>query len=205
MRNKFWMLALLPLLVVSGCYDDPEPAPVIHPIVTIEMQDGKIMIIELFPEFAPNTVANFIELAESGFYDGLTFHRVIPGFMIQGGCPQGTGQGNPGYFIPGEFSDNDFENDLDHDWGTISMARGGHDYNSAGSQFFITVGKTPWLNGKHAAFGRIISGMEVAEDISLVPKTGEELGNKPLEPQRIERVTVDTFGYKFDKAKKIRR
>ncbi|HBI57124.1 MAG TPA: peptidylprolyl isomerase, partial [Firmicutes bacterium] len=166
------------------------------------MEDGGIIEIELYPDIAPNTVRNFIALAKQGFYDGLTFHRVIPGFMIQGGCPLGTGGGDPGYYISGEFSENGFENSLKHKTGVISMARLANNCDSAGSQFFITVGPSLWLDGQHAAFGKVISGLEIAQEIAEVAK--DENG-APLQPQRIKKITVNTFGRKYDPPEKIRR
>ena len=139
-----------------------------NPIVTIEMDDGGKMVAELYPEVAPNTVNNFVSLVKSGFYDGLIFHRVIPGFMIQGGCPQGTGMGGPGYTIKGEFTGNGFQNDLKHERGVLSMARAMHP-NSAGSQFFIMVEEAPHLDGQYASFGKIIEGMDVADAIVNQP------------------------------------
>lgn len=154
--------------------------------ITIEMENGKVMKGELYPEIAPKTVANFRELAESGFYDGLIFHRVIPGFMIQGGCPQGTGTGGPGHNIPGEFSANGFKNDLKHERGVLSMARAMHP-DSAGSQFFIMVADAPHLDGQYAAFGKITEGMETADEIVSVKR---DMMDKPREPQRMKKVTV---------------
>lgn len=154
--------------------------------ITIEMENGKVMKGELYPEIAPKTVANFRELAESGFYDGLIFHRVIPGFMIQGGCPQGNGTGGPGHNIPGEFSANGFKNDLKHERGVLSMARAMHP-DSAGSQFFIMVADAPHLDGQYAAFGRITEGMETADEIVSVKR---DVMDKPREPQRMKKVTV---------------
>lgn len=154
--------------------------------ITIEMENGKVMKGELYPEIAPKTVANFRELAESGFYDGLIFHRVIPGFMIQGGCPQGNGTGGPGHNIPGEFSANGFKNDLKHERGVLSMARAMHP-DSAGSQFFIMVADAPHLDGQYAAFGRITEGMETADEIVSVKR---DMMDKPREPQRMKKVTV---------------
>lgn len=154
--------------------------------ITIEMENGKIMKGELYPEIAPKTVANFRELAESGFYDGLIFHRVIPGFMIQGGCPQGNGTGGPGHNIPGEFSANGFKNDLKHERGVLSMARAMHP-DSAGSQFFIMVADAPHLDGQYAAFGKITEGMETADEIVSVKR---DMMDKPREPQRMKKVTV---------------
>ncbi|MDD2282854.1 MAG: peptidylprolyl isomerase [Eubacteriales bacterium] len=166
------------------------------------MEDGGIIEIELYPDIAPNTVRNFIALAKQGFYDGLTFHRVIPGFMIQGGCPLGTGGGDPGYFISGEFSDNGFENSLKHKTGVISMARLANNCDSAGSQFFITVGPSLWLDGQHAAFGKVIAGLEIAQEIAEVDKDEDDA---PLQPQRIKKITVNTFGRKYDPPEKIRK
>lgn len=154
--------------------------------ITIEMENGKVMKGELYPEIAPKTVANFRELADKGFYDGLIFHRVIPGFMIQGGCPQGTGTGGPGHNIPGEFSANGFKNDLKHERGVLSMARAMHP-DSAGSQFFIMVADAPHLDGQYAAFGKITEGMETADEIVSVKR---DMMDKPREPQRMKKVTV---------------
>ena len=156
-------------------------------IVTFEMENGDVMKAELYPEIAPETVKNFVDLVKKGFYDGLTFHRVIPGFMIQGGCPQGTGTGGPGYTIKGEFTSNGFKNDLDHDRGVLSMARAMNP-NSAGSQFFIMVEKAPHLDGQYASFGKVIEGMEAADKIVAVKR---DWMDKPLEPQRMKKVTVE--------------
>ncbi len=164
-----------------------------NPVVTITMENGDVMKAELYPEIAPNTVNNFISLIQKGFYDGLIFHRVINGFMIQGGCPQGTGTGNPGYSIRGEFSDNGFENNLLHDAGVLSMARSMMP-NSAGSQFFIMHKPSPHLDGQYAAFGKIIEGMDIVDKIATT-KTG--FGDKPVEPQMMKTVTVDTFGQEY--------
>ena len=156
-------------------------------IVTIEMENGDVMKAELYPEIAPKTVENFTSLVEKGFYDGLIFHRVIPGFMIQGGCPEGSGMGGPGYTIPGEFSANGFQNDLEHDRGVLSMARA-MDPDSAGSQFFIMVEKAPHLDGQYAAFGKVIEGMETADKIVRVKR---DMGDRPLEEQKIKHVTLE--------------
>lgn len=169
-----------------------------NPIVTIEMESGGKMIAELYPEVAPNTVNNFISLIKKGFFDGLIFHRVIPGFMIQGGDPQGSGMGGPGYEIPGEFTSNGFQNDLKHDRGVLSMARASNP-DSAGSQFFIMVDPAPHLDGQYAAFGKVIEGMEVADAIVSTP-TG--WGDKPKTPQRMKTVTVDTQGQDYPEPKK---
>lgn len=169
-----------------------------NPIVTIEMESGGKMIAELYPEVAPNTVNNFISLIKKGFFDGLIFHRVIPGFMIQGGDPQGSGMGGPGYEIPGEFTSNGFQNDLKHDRGVLSMARASNP-DSAGSQFFIMVDPAPHLDGQYAAFGKVIEGMEVADAIVSTP-TG--WGDKPKTPQRMKTVTVDTQGQDYPEPNK---
>lgn len=199
--KKLLVLALVPLLFLGCGPRGPEPGQE-YPVATFTMEDGGIIEIELYPDIAPNTVRNFIELAEAGFYDGLTFHRVIPGYIIQGGCPLGDGTGGPGYAIKGEFAANGFDNELSHQAGVISMARLPQDYDSAGSQFFITVGDATSLDGDYAAFGRVISGLEVAEAISLVEK---DENDKPLEPQRIKTVTINTFGRSYPPAEKIRR
>ena len=157
-----------------------------NPIITIQMKNGGIMKAELYPEIAPETVKNFVDLAAKGFYNGLIFHRVIPGFMIQGGDPQGTGMGGPGYTIKGEFSANGFKNDLKHTRGVLSMARA-MDPNSAGSQFFIMHEDSPHLDGQYAAFGKLIEGIEVVDEIASVRTDYNE---RPLEPQQIEFMTV---------------
>ena len=166
-----------------------------NPVVTITMADGRVMKAELYPDKAPNTVNNFISLASKGFYNGLTFHRVIPGFMIQGGCPEGTGMGGPGYEIDGEFSANGFrQNDLVHETGVLSMARTMAP-NSAGSQFFIMVAPAPHLDGQYAAFGTVLEGAEVAIDISRVPR--DMRTDQPKTPVVIESVQVDTQGVSY--------
>ena len=170
-----------------------------NPIVTIEMEDGGVMKAELYPDVAPNTVNNFISLVSKGFYNGLTFHRVIPGFMIQGGCPDGTGMGGPGYAIKGEFTQNRFPNNLAHDRGVLSMARTMRP-DSAGSQFFIMVEKAPHLDGAYAAFGKVIEGMEVADAIVGAER---DYNDKPLTAQRMKSVTVDTFGVDYPEPEKV--
>lgn len=155
--------------------------------VTIEMENGGVMKGELYEDIAPITVENFEKLAKEGFYDGLTFHRVIPGFMIQGGCPNGNGTGGPGYTIQGEFTQNGWDNDLDHTVGVMSMARTMMP-NSAGSQFFIMVADAPHLDGQYASFGKITEGMDVAQAIAVVPRDGMD---KPLEPVKIKTITVE--------------
>ncbi len=170
------------------------------PTFTITMEDGGVMSGELYPDKAPNSVNNFIALARAGFYDGLIFHRVIPGFMIQGGCPQGTGTGGPGYAIRGEFAANGFaQNDLRHDRGVLSMARA-MDPDSAGSQFFIMVDAAPHLDGQYAAFGRVLEGMDVAD---AIVSTRTNFRDKPLTPQKIRSVTVDTHGQDYPAPEKV--
>ena len=170
-----------------------------NPIVTIEMENGGIIKAELYPDVAPNSVNNFISLIQKGFYDGLIFHRCIPGFMIQGGCPQGTGMGGPGYSIKGEFTQNGFQNDLLHDRGVLSMARAMNP-NSAGSQFFIMVEQAPHLDGQYAAFGKVIEGMDVADAI-VSAKT--DWNDRPREEQKMKKVTVDTFGVDYPEPEKV--
>lgn len=161
-----------------------------NPVVTFEMENGDIIKAELYPEIAPNTVRNFVSLVQKGFYDGLIFHRVIRGFMIQGGCPDGTGMGGPGYTIKGEFSQNGFENNLKHTPGVLSMARAMHP-DSAGSQFFIMHETSPHLDGAYAAFGQVTEGMEV---VNKIAETATDYSDRPLETQRMKKVTIDTFG-----------
>ena len=169
-----------------------------NPMVTIEMNDGKKMVAELYPEVAPNTVNNFISLVKKGFYDGLIFHRVIPGFMIQGGDPEGIGMGGPGYTIRGEFTGNGFKNDLKHTPGVLSMARTMAP-NSAGSQFFIMVENAPHLDGQYAAFGKLVEGLETAQAIVRAPR---DRNDKPIMPQRMKKVTVETFGVDYPEPEK---
>lgn len=161
-----------------------------NPQVTITMQDGKKIVVELYPQVAPNTVNNFVSLVNKGFYNGLIFHRVIRGFMIQGGCPEGRGTGGPKYSIRGEFSQNGFKNDLKHERGVISMARAVNP-NSAGSQFFIMHQDSPHLDGQYAAFGRVIEGMDVVDEIA---EQYTDYSDRPYEKQIMQTVTVDTFG-----------
>ena len=164
-----------------------------NPIFTIEMENGMTMKGELYPEMAPNSVANFVELANSGFYDGVIFHRVIPGFMIQGGDPMGQGIGGPGYSIRGEFARNGFDNPLKHTRGVLSMARSRMP-DSAGSQFFIMVADAPHLDGQYAAFGKVTEGMETADAIVSAPRDAMD---KPYEDQRMKSVRVETFGVPY--------
>ena len=170
-----------------------------NPVITITMENGDVMKGELYPEIAPNTVNNFISLANKHFYDGKIFHRVIPGFMIQGGCPEGTGMGGPGYSIKGEFAQNGFANDLKHTPGVLSMARAMHP-DSAGSQFFIMHADAPHLDGQYAAFGKVTEGMDIVDRIAA---TKTDFSDRPKEAQRIAKVTVETFGVDYPDPEKI--
>ena len=170
-----------------------------NPIVTIEMANGDIMKAELYPEIAPNTVNNFISLVKKGYYDGVIFHRIIPGFMIQGGDPDGTGMGGPGSCIKGEFSHNGFENNLLHTKGVLSMARTMIP-DSAGSQFFIMHAAAPHLDGEYAAFGKLIEGEDVLDKIATV---GTDWNDRPMKPQVMNKVTVETFGVEYDEPEKL--
>ena len=169
-----------------------------NPIVTITMENGDVMKAELYPEIAPNTVKNFVSLVSKGYYDWLIFHRVIKGFMIQGGCPEGTGMGGPGYSIKGEFSGNGFTNDLKHTKGVLSMARSMMP-NSAGSQFFIMHETSPHLDGQYAAFGKVTEGLDVVDKIASV-KT--DYSDRPIEEQKIKSITVDTMGETYEEPEK---
>ena len=170
-----------------------------NPIVTITMKSGDVIKLELYPDIAPISVNNFISLVNQKFYDGLLFHRVIRGFMIQGGCPDGTGMGGPGYSIKGEFAQNGVENNLKHTEGVLSMARAMHP-NSSGSQFFIMHKNSPHLDGGYAAFGKVIEGMEVVNKIAETPT---DYNDRPLEDQVMETVTVDTFGETYPEPEKL--
>ena len=169
-----------------------------NPVVTIIMENGDVMKAELYPEVAPNTVNNFISLVKKGYYDGLIFHRVIRGFMIQGGCPQGTGMGGPGYSIKGEFSQNGFKNDLKHTEGVLSMARSMMP-NSAGSQFFIMHKDAPHLDGAYAAFCKVTEGMDV---VNKIAEERTDYSDRPLKTQKIKSMTVDTFGVEYPEPEK---
>lgn len=169
-----------------------------NPVVTIIMENGDVMKAELYPEVAPNTVNNFISLVKKGYYDGLIFHRVIRGFMIQGGCPQGTGMGGPGYSIKGEFSQNGFKNDLKHTEGVLSMARSMMP-NSAGSQFFIMHKDAPHLDGAYAAFGKVTEGMDV---VNKIAEERTDYSDRPLKTQKIKSMIVDTFGVEYPEPEK---
>ena len=200
---------LLPLLLV-GCGKKAAPEEdtmnAQNPIATITMEDGGVIKLELYPEIAPNTVKNFIHLANSGFYDGVIFHRVIEGFMIQGGDPDGRGTGGPGYRIKGEFSNNNHKNDLSHERGVISMARQGNPYfpasayNTAGSQFFIMHADSDFLDGDYAAFGKVIEGMDVVDRIATTETDGSD---RPLEMQTMQSVRVDAFGVDYGEPDRI--
>jgi len=170
-----------------------------NPIVTITMENGDVMKAELYPEIAPVSVNNFISLIQKNYYDGLIFHRVIKGFMIQGGCPEGSGMGGPGYTIPGEFNQNGFKNDLKHTEGVLSMARAMHP-DSAGSQFFIMHKTSPHLDGAYAAFGKVTEGMDIVNKIAEVPTN---FSDRPLEEQKIKSMTVDTFGVEYPEPEKM--
>ena len=170
-----------------------------NPIVTITMETGDVIKLELYPEIAPDSVNNFISLVKKNFYDGLIFHRVIRGFMIQGGCPDGNGMGGPGYSIKGEFSGNGFKNDLKHTEGVLSMARSMNP-NSAGSQFFIMHKNSPHLDGSYAAFGKVIEGMEV---VNKIAETVTDWNDRPMQKQVMKTVTVDTFGVEYPEPEKL--
>lgn len=165
-----------------------------NPIVTITMENGDVIKAELYPEIAPNTVNNFISLVKKGYYDGLIFHRVINGFMIQGGCPEGTGFGGPGYGIKGEFAMNGFNNTLKHTEGVLSMARSDNP-NSAGSQFFIMHKSAPYLDGQYASFGKVVDGMDI---VNKIAECETNYADKPFNPQVMKSVTVDTQGVDYD-------
>ena len=169
-----------------------------NPVVTFEMENGSVFKAELYPEIAPNTVNNFISLVNKNFYDGIIFHRVIRGFMIQGGDPTGTGMGGPGYGIDGEFYQNGFVNDLKHTEGVLSMARSMMP-NSAGSQFFVMHKTSPHLDGAYAAFGKVIEGMDV---VNAIAETATDYSDRPLEDQVMKKVTVDTFGVEYPEPEK---
>ena len=170
-----------------------------NPVVTITMANGDVMKAELYPEIAPKTVNNFISLVSKGYYDGLIFHRVIAGFMIQGGCPNGNGMGGPGYSIKGEFTQNGFKNTLKHTEGVLSMARSMMP-NSAGSQFFIMHQNSPHLDGAYAAFGKVVEGLDVVDSIAQV---GTDWSDRPMVPQIIESMTVETFGVEYPEPEKM--
>ena len=192
------ILVLFSLLILSGCSNNEKDIEK-NPLVTMEIEDYGTIKIELYPEYAPNTVANFVSLIENGFYDGLTFHRLVPGFVLQGGDPDGDGTGGPGYTIDGEFKANGYtKNTLSHDKGVISMARS-MDYDSAGSQFFIVLDDSAKssLDGMYAGFGRVTEGMEILEEIEANEKIADDATGALDENITITKVTVDTFGYEY--------
>ena len=189
MKKCIVLLMALALLLSAALAEAAQ-----HPVATIEMENGGVIRLELYPEVAPNTAANFIQLANGGFYDGLIFHRVIEGFMIQGGDPTGTGMGGPGYSIKGEFAANGVENALSHERGVISMARA-QDFDSAGSQFFIMHADGPFLDGQYAAFGRVTEGMDVVDAIA---STKTDASDRPVEAQRIGSIRVETWGETYE-------
>lgn len=203
--KKFYSLLLIVLtLIIAGCQSGGGTLPEFDetdavPVVTMTMEDGGEVKIELYPNIARNTVNNFIYLIEEGFYDGLTFHRIIADFMIQGGDPEGTGLGGPGYTIVGEFSENGYDNDLKHERGILSMART-QEPDSAGSQFFIMVEDSPHLDGEYAAFGKVVEGMETVDEIA---HTETDSHAQPLEEQVIESMTVELNGYEYEEPVKI--
>ena len=166
-----------------------------NPVITIEMMNGDVIKAELYPEVAPNTVNNFLSLVKKGFYDGLIFHRVIRGFMIQGGCPNGNGMGGPGYQIRGEFTSNGFRNELSHTPGVLSMARA-QNPNSAGSQFFIMHESAPYLDGQYAVFGQVIEGME---NVNKIAEVRTDFSDRPMKEQKIKSITAETFGVEYPK------
>lgn len=170
-----------------------------NPIVTITMENGDVIKAELYPEIAPQSVYNYISLIKKGFYNGLIFHRVIRGFMIQGGCPEGSGMGGPGYHIKGEFTMNGFENNLKHTEGVLSMARAQHP-DSAGSQFFIMHKTSPHLDGSYAAFGKVTEGMDI---VNAIAETETGWGDRPIKEQKIKEITVDTFGEEYPEPEKM--
>ncbi|MGG1651410.1 peptidylprolyl isomerase [Paenibacillus sp. NRS-1780] len=219
--RPWYMLCLLAtlLVLVAGCgtkATDVEAAsrtssttpaatkdkskPVSHPVVTIVMNDGKKIKLELYPEVAPNTVNNYISLVQKGAYNGTIFHRVIPGFMIQGGDPQGNGTGGPGYSIKGEFKSNGVNNTLKHTRGVLSMARSA-DLDSAGSQFFIMVADADYLDGQYAAFGKVTSGLDV---VDAIVNSKRDSNDKPIKPATMKKVTVDTLGKKYPAPVKVK-
>jgi len=206
MKNRFRKLAAAALavsflLVLTACSAKKKEIDLSgvtqNPVVTITMQDGGVIKAELYPQVAPNTVCNFISLINKGYYSGTNFHRIISGFMIQGGTPGGAGSGGPGYTIDGEFTSNGFQNDLLHTRGVVSMARG-NEPNTAGSQFFIVHEDSDWLNGEYAAFGKVTEGMEVVDRIAAVQT---DVNGRPADPQTVATITVETFGFDYPEPK----
>ena len=209
MKHYLTVSILILSLIISGCslikekdIKDPAVSPGTNnnPIVSLEIKDRGTIKIELYPDIAPNTVNSFINLVNDGFYDGVIFHRVIPDFMIQGGDPEGTGKGGPGYSIKGEFTNNNFDNPLKHTRGVISMARSPYSNDSAGSQFFIIVADSPHLDNDYASFGKVIEGMEIADEIVSVNRNKDD---KPDKDEIISKATVETFGVDYPEPEKI--
>lgn len=201
LKGLIYVLVLVAVIaLLNGCGQEKPGEVEGEPVATIEMADGQKIVVALYPQYAPNTVNNFIELSEAGFYNGLTFHRIIAGFMIQGGDPEGIGMGGPGYGIPGEFKDNGFENNLKHEPGVISMARA-QDYNSGGSQFFICHGETSFLDNQYAAFGKVIEGMSVVDQIA---QSEVDANDMPITPVVIKAIKIDRGGYVFDSVEKVK-
>jgi peptidyl-prolyl cis-trans isomerase B (cyclophilin B) len=207
-KSIILLLSIALVLTISACASNGGKKVEKNPVVTITMEDSSTIKIELYPDKAPNTVNSFISLVNKGFYDGLTFHRIIDGFMIQGGDPEGTGRGGPGYMIKGEFAKNGFkQNDLKHTKGVISMARGGDpNYDSAGSQFFIMVGDSSQLDGNYAAFGKVVDddSLNVCLKLAKTPTSGGQAG-APYNPPKMKTVTVDTFGVKYPEPEIIKK
>lgn len=211
MSKRSLMIALLVMMAIaSGCGKNSDNNASVNverpqgknPVATMELEDGGIVKIELYPDVAPNTVVNFISLANKGFYNGLLFHRVIADFMIQGGDPEGTGMGGPGYSIKGEFTSNGFKNELKHERGVVSMARLGDPYrDSAGSQFFIMVADVPSLDENYAAFGKVTEGMDMVDRIVSIQT---DASDRPVKDQKIKTLTVDTFGVDYGEPEKIK-
>jgi len=204
--KKFGLIAVIAALLIIAVIIVTSSIPEKNPIVTIEMDNGDLIRIELYPKVAPNTVKNFISLINKGFYNGLTFHRIVEGFVIQGGDPLGDGTGGPGYSIKGEFTANKFRNNLKHERGVVSMARA-QDPDSAGSQFFICVADVPALDGLYAAFGKVIEGMDVVDDIVSAETVGgrkDPYNETPANPRIMKKVTVELFGRKYGEPDVIR-
>jgi peptidyl-prolyl cis-trans isomerase B (cyclophilin B) len=197
LKRIFYLAVFVLSFILTGCSGGRTGDAVVNPEVTIEMEDGGIIKVELYPNIAPNTVSNFISLVNKGFYNGVVFHRVIPNFMIQGGCPEGIGTGGPGYSIKGEFSGNGFKNDLKHTRGVISMARSNHP-DSAGSQFFLMTADSPHLDAQYAGFGKVTSGLDVVDAIVSQKRDSRD---KPIVQQVMKSVSVNTFGQKYDEPK----
>lgn len=208
--RRTYVLLFAAMLLAAGCsgnggnsHDEGSGHQTDNPVAILEMDNGQKIIIELYPDIAPNTVANFVHLVQTGFYNGLTFHRIVPGFVIQGGCPLGTGGGHPGWSIRGEFADNGFANSIQHRRGVVSMARRPNDNDSAGSQFFIVVQDAVGLDGEYAAFGRVVKGMEEVDRIVSAPVSPAT--QRPIEPRKIVRATMELNQYQPREPEKLDR